>query len=64
MKARIKFKYNGRHSGVNQGDYGTVDGYCRGGDDIPYAAVILDKNHNFVMAEFDTLEFVGWDLGD
>lgn len=41
------------------GDTGVVDGYCRGGNDVPYAIVILNKNFRFVMVNLDQLELIG-----
>ncbi len=48
-----------RYGEWEPGDTGVVDGYCRGGDDIPYAVVILDKNFRFVMVNLEQLEQIG-----
>lgn len=37
------------------GDEGTVDGYCRGGDGVPYAVVIKDRDSGFAMVPLTAL---------
>jgi hypothetical protein len=37
------------------GDKGTVDGYCRGGDGVPYAVVIKDRDNRFAMVPLTAL---------
>lgn len=37
------------------GDEGIVDGYCRGGDGVPYAVVIKDRDSKFVMVPLSSL---------
>ena len=39
-----------------EGDVGYVDGYCRGGDDIPYAIVII--RDNFCLVPLHSLKFL------
>lgn len=56
MKPRVKIKGKGPYGEWNPGDTGVVDGYCRGGDNVPYAVVILDKNSRFVMVYLEQLE--------
>lgn len=41
-----------------KGDIGIVDGYCRGGDDVPCAVVIV-KNR-FVLIPVYSIEFHHW----
>lgn len=56
MKPRVKINGSSRYGDWEPGDTGVVDGYCRGGDDLPYAVVILDKNSCFVMVNLGQLE--------
>lgn len=55
MKAKVRINGNSPYGEWNPGDTGIVDGYCRGGDDVPYAVVILDKNSRFVMVNLEQL---------
>lgn len=59
MKPRVKIDGRSPYGEYEPGDTGVVDGYCRGGDDVPYAVVILDKNFRFVMANLNHLEQIG-----
>lgn len=54
MKPRVKINGRSSYREWEPGDTGVVDGYCRGGNDIPYAVVILDKNFRFVKLFFYT----------
>lgn len=56
MKPRVKINGRSNYGDWEPGDTGVVDGYCRGGDDVPYAIVILDKNRRFVMVNIGILE--------
>ena len=56
MKPIVKIIGYSRYGEWELGDKGVVDGYCRGGDDVPYAIVILDKNSRFVMVNLEQLE--------
>ena len=57
MKPRVKIRGKDFQYGeFEEGDTGVVDGYCRGGNDVPYAIVILDKNRRFVMVNIMILE--------
>lgn len=58
-KPRVKINGYSRYGEWELGDKGIVDGYCRGGDDVPYAIVILDKNFHFVMVQLNQLERIG-----
>ena len=40
------------------GDVGIVDGYCRGGDNVPCAVVIVRER--FVLIPVYSLEFLHW----
>ena len=55
MKPRVKINGGSLYREWELGDTGVVDGYCRGGNDVPYAVVILDKNHRFVMVNLEQL---------
>lgn len=60
MKPRVKINGRSPYGGEwEPGDTGVVDGYCRGGNDVPYAIVILDKNNRFVMVNIEQLEQIG-----
>ncbi len=59
MKPRVILTCEGRYGDYSKGDSGVVDGYLRGGDDVPYAAVILDDGR-FVMVEMHHLKFENW----
>lgn len=61
MKARVKFTSKSPHNEWEIGDLGIIDGYYRGGDNIPYAIVILDRTGKFVMAELYALTFTSWE---
>jgi len=56
VKPRVKIYGISRYGDWELGDTGVVDGYCRGGDDTPYAIVILDKNFRFVMVGLEQLK--------
>ena len=57
-KTRVVFIVNSQYEGeYNVGDRGYVDGYCRGGDDIPYAVVVKDDGH-FVLATISSIKKV------
>ena len=40
-RVRVMFICDSPYKDWNSGDVGYVDGYCRGGDDVPYAVVIV-----------------------
>jgi len=40
MKTLIKVTSDSNQCSIKKGESGYIDGYCRGGDDIPYAIVI------------------------
>ena len=52
-RVRVMFICDSRYKDWNSGDVGYIDGYCRGGDDVPYAVVIV-KNR-VVMAPLETI---------
>jgi len=59
MKTKVKLNGKNQYNDWNDGDTGCIDGYVRGGDDRPYAVVVLDKNKLFVLAEMYHLEKIG-----
>ena len=50
------FIYDSPYKDWNSGDIGYVDGYCRGGDDVPYAIVIT--TNRIVMAPLEAIRVV------
>ena len=52
-RLRVRFICNSHYKDWNSGDVGYVDGYCRGGDDVSCAVVIV-KNR-IVMAPLETI---------
>ena len=59
VKTRIKITGNSPYGDYRVGDTGVIDGYCRGGDDTPYAVVIIGKR--FVLVALTALEFDEFD---
>lgn len=58
MKPEVVIDCNSPYGEWKKGDVGYVDGYCRGGDDVPYAVVIVRER--FVMAPLHGLKFLQW----
>lgn len=59
MKAEVLIKATSPYGGeYKKGDVGIVDGYCRGGDDVPCAVVIVRER--FVLIPVYSLEFLHW----
>ena len=52
-RLRIRFICNSHYKDWNLGDIGYIDGYCRGGDGVPCAAVIVKDR--IVMAPLETI---------
>ena len=52
-RVRVRFIYKSPYKDWELGDVGYIDGYCRGGNDVPYAVVIV-KNR-IVMAPLETI---------
>lgn len=52
-RVRVRFIYQSPHKDWNTGDVGYIDGYCRGGDDVPYAVVIVKGR--IVMAHLEAI---------
>ena len=48
MKTKVRVTYNSYYYDVHEGDIGYVDGYLRGGDDTPYAVVVIGKSFKLV----------------
>lgn len=52
-RLRVRFICKSPYKDWEPGDLGYVDGYCRGGDDVPYAIVIVKDR--IVMAPLETI---------
>ena len=55
-RIEVKFICESRYDDWKLGDFGYVDGYCRGGGDVPYAVVIVKDR--IVMAPLETMRVV------
>ena len=47
-KTRAKLKVDVAQSDLRKGDEGYIDGYCRGGNDVPYAAFVSGETVDLV----------------
>lgn len=43
MKTKVELKGDVQQSQLKIGDRGYIDGYCRGGNDVPYAAIVVGE---------------------
>ena len=43
MKTKVELKKDAQHSNLKKGDRGYIDGYCRGGNDTPYAVIVVGE---------------------
>ena len=48
MKTKVRITCDSRYNDFHKGDIGYVDGYIRGGDNTPYAVVVIDKSFSLV----------------
>ena len=48
MKTKVRIICDSHHYDVHKGDVGYIDGYIRGGDDTPYAVVVIGKSFSLV----------------
>jgi len=55
MKTEVIITSDSPDKDYKKGDIGYIDGYIRGGDNIPYAVVVL-TNKTIVMVPFHDLE--------
>ena len=55
-KIYVKLKSNGQYNDYKAGQIGFIHGYLRGGDDRPYAVVVVGKD--VVMAILYDLEVI------
>lgn len=55
-RLRIKFEHDSPYGEYHNGDVGFVDGYVRGGNDVPCAVVVMKDTGRFVLAELTTLK--------
>jgi hypothetical protein len=60
MKTKVKLNGTNQYNVWNDGDTGYIDGYVRGGDELPYAVVILDKDNSAVLVATYHLEAIGF----
>ena len=43
MKTKVELKNDVQHSNLKKGDKGYIDGYCRGGNNAPYAVIVVGE---------------------
>ena len=55
-RLRIKFECDGPYGDYYKGDVGFVDGYVRGGDDVPCAVVVMKDTGRFVLAQLNSFK--------
>lgn len=60
MKTEVKIFGQNQYKEWNDGDTGYIDGYVKGGDERPYAVVILDKDSSVVLVETYRLKKIGF----
>lgn len=60
MKTKVKLNGTNQYNDWNDGDTGYIDGYVRGGDERPYAVVILDKDKSVVLSAIYHLQAIGF----
>lgn len=60
MKTEVIINGTDRYNSFNDKDTGYIDGYVKGGDDRPYAVVVLDKDDSVVMVEIYRLRKIGF----
>jgi len=48
MKTKVKIKNNYYQGMFDKGDIGYIDGYVRGGNDVPLAAVVVNEKIDLV----------------
>jgi len=47
-KIRVEIIQDGRYADYKKGDMGIIVGFCRGGDNVPYAIVQINKTFQMV----------------
>lgn len=60
MKTRVEFIGTSQYNEWNIGDKGYIDGYVRGGDERPYAVVVLEKDNTIVLAISHSIKAIGF----
>ena len=55
-RLKVVFVSNSQYKEWESGDVGYVDGYCRGGDNVPYAVIVA--NDRIVMAPLYSIRVV------
>lgn len=58
MKPEVVIECSSPYGEWQKGDVGIVDGYCRGGDDVPCAVVIVREK--FAMVPIYGIRFLHW----
>lgn len=58
MKPEVCIESSSPYGEWTKGDVGYVDGYCRGGNNVPYAIVIV--RNRFVMVPLSGVRFLHW----
>jgi hypothetical protein len=43
MKTKVELKNDVQQSDLKKGDKGYIDGYCRGGNNVPYAVIVVGE---------------------
>ena len=56
-RIEVRFICESRYNNWKIGDFGYVDGYCRGWDGVPCAVVIVKDR--IIMAPLETMKVVG-----
>lgn len=52
----ITKSFDAQHGDWQKGEIGYIDGYVRGGNDIPYAAVVI--NRRIVLINFHSIDVI------
>ena len=56
MRTKVVIIANGQYNDFKIGEEGYIDGYCRGGDERPYAVVVIADR--IVMAPLHCLKVI------
>jgi hypothetical protein len=48
MKTKVRVIMDTNQCSLKSGDIGYIDGYCRGGNDVPYAVVVVGIKMDFI----------------
>lgn len=58
MKERVRFIYNSPNKDYKMGEEGYLVGFCRGGNDVPFAVVRKDDGH-YVLSYLHAIVYIG-----